>query len=379
MIFLDDVLKKDEITENLRYFSNYWEFFCNSVEHPTVYTTIMTPHCLVKEILDELKTNGTDNTATLKYFFEQNEFFLKEKKLFTENLFPLWILLHEKLLEKEKQIGIIKTLAEKLDIGFSSKEYNKFLFDSLKSIIKEKQKKFDSVKVLAESIIFQFIFEHYSITTIKEIVKNIFSYYTLDDYGQDKKQFYTNYPLKTKIENNDYEKYVEKACNEIDGLNLDSRLERLYVLLTSEPQSYYFIFYLEGLCFDNELNYGDIKFYNPQKNPVLKSKNEFDNDIFSDANYEIGMNVMVLQKGKDINSAKFNAIKQIQTVCDFFKLYDNAKVGFRLNDSCYKVLREDKTLFSSSIGITKEHISPYDVIRDPDVLDLVEKTYSKIP
>ena len=77
MIFLDTILDKDEITENLIYFVNYWEYFCRTIENPTVYSSVMTPHYLVKEIIDELKTNGTDNSSTFKYFLEENEIFLK--------------------------------------------------------------------------------------------------------------------------------------------------------------------------------------------------------------------------------------------------------------------------------------------------------------
>lgn len=34
MFFLDNVLDKDEITENLIYFVNYWEYFCRTIENP---------------------------------------------------------------------------------------------------------------------------------------------------------------------------------------------------------------------------------------------------------------------------------------------------------------------------------------------------------
>ncbi len=98
MIFLEEILNENEITENLKYFVNYWEFFCNSIENPSVYTTVMTPHYLVREIIDELETNGTDNYSNFRFFQEQNEKFLNNTILFDKDLKSLWILLHEKLM-----------------------------------------------------------------------------------------------------------------------------------------------------------------------------------------------------------------------------------------------------------------------------------------
>ena len=169
MVFLEDVLNENEITENLRYFVSYWEYFCNAVEQPSVYTTVMTPHFLVREILNELNTNGTENSSTFTYFLKQNQSFLGKKYLFDEESYSLWILLHEKLKEKEKQVVVIDSIVNKLIQYFSSNEYQAFLFNSLKSIVLSSEAKFDNIKSLTESIIFQFIFEQYSIKTIKKL------------------------------------------------------------------------------------------------------------------------------------------------------------------------------------------------------------------
>lgn len=378
MVFLEDVLAENEITNNLRYFTNYWEYFCKTVEQPSVYTTIMTPNYLVKEIIDELQTNGINNTSTLKYFYEQNTSFLKERILFDTDSYSLWILLNEKLTEKDKKITVLKSIAEKLDSKFKSIEYKNFIFENLKQTIKAKEERFGSIRVITETIIFQFIFENYSIDYIKKMIRNIFSFYSYDDYGNGEKRFFTNYPLKTKMENNNYEDYVKKASSEIENLTLDSRLTRLYEVLINEPNTYYFIFYLKGLYFDKSITYGDITFYNPKKEPVLKSENEFENDTFSHANYDIGMNAIVLQKGKDIKIAKLEAIKKIQIICDIFKLYNNAKAKLQIDDSSYRVLFDDKTICSWAMGNNKNKVGPYDIIREPDTIQNVNDVFEKI-
>ena len=378
MFFLEDVLNENEITENLRYFVSYWEYFCNAVEQPSIYTTIITPHFLVREILNELNTNGTENSSTFKYFFSQNQSFLSKKYLFDEDSYSLWILLHEKLKEKEKQVVVIDSIVNKLIQHFSSNEFQAFLFSSLKSIILSSEAKFDNIKSLTESIIFQFIFERYSIKTIKKLINNIFSSYYLDERENGKIILHTNYPLVTRFENEDYEEYVKKASDEMNNLTLEKRFDRLYELLINDTQIYYFIFYIKGIFFENKVDFADVTFYNPKISPILDPNNKFENDIFNEENYEIGMNVIVLQDGKDVISAKSDALKKINKICDFILLYSNLKNKICINEACYRVLDENKKLCSWTTGLSKDVLWKHNVIINEDTEKNIFDKFKKI-
>ena len=378
MFFLEDVLNENEITENLRYFVSYWEYFCNAVEQPSIYTTIITPHFLVREILNELNTNGTENSSTFKYFFSQNQSFLSKKYLFDEDSYSLWILLHEKLKEKEKQVVVIDSIVNKLIQHFSSNEFQAFLFSSLKSIVLSSEAKFDNIKSLTESIIFQFIFERYSIKTIKKLINNIFSSYYLDERENGKIILHTNYPLVTRFENEDYEEYVKKASDEMNNLTLEKRFDRLYELLINDTQIYYFIFYIKGIFFENKVDFADVTFYNPKISPILDPNNKFENDIFNEENYEIGMNVIVLQDGKDVISAKSDALKKINKICDFILLYSNLKNKICINEACYRVLDENKKLCSWTTGLSKDVLWKHNVIINEDTEKNIFDKFKKI-
>ena len=376
MFFLEDVLNENEITENLRYFVSYWEYFCNAVEQPSIYTTIMTPHFLVREILNELNTNGTENSSTFKYFFSQNQSFLSKKYLFDEDSYSLWILLHEKL--KEKQVVVIDSIVSKLIQHFSSNEYQVFLFSSLKSIVLSSETKFNDIKTLTATIIFQFIFERYSIKTIKKLINNIFSSYYLDERENGKIILHTNYPLVTRFENEDYEEYVKKASDEMNNLTLEKRFDRLYELLISDTQIYYFIFYIKGIFFENKVDFADVSFYNPKISPILDPNNKFENDIFNEEDYEIGMNVIVLQDGKDVISAKSNALKKINKICDFILLYSNLKNKICINEACYRVLDENKKICSWTTGLSKDVLWKHNVIINEDTEKNIFDKFKKI-
>lgn len=378
MVFLEDVLKTEEITNNLRYFAQYWEYYCKTIEHPSLYNTVMTPHYLVKEIIDELKTNGINNTSTFSYFFSQATFFLKYKILFTDETYSLWNLLYTKLAEKEKQIIVINSLAEKLDGLFSLDIYKKTIFEKLQNTIISPKDDFENIKKLTETVIFEFIFTGFSITNISKLIVNVFAFYSIDDYGDGKPHFHTNYPLITKVENDNYEEYVSKAKLEIESLSLEDRLNRLYSILVSDEKQYFYIFYIEGIALEESLIFDEITFYNPNKQPILITASRFDNDIFDGANYETGMNVIISQKTKDLLSGKQNAIKKLEKICDLIKLLDNSKSDFYVNTSFYKVLDENKEFHNGTMGFSKKMVTPYDVIKSNDVISDAKDLYNNI-
>lgn len=378
MVFLEDVLKPEEINDNLKYFVQYWEYFCNTIEKPSLYNSIMTPHYLVKEIIDELNTNGINNNSTFSYFHAQATSFLKYKVLFTDEVYSLWNLLHTKLAEKEKQIIVIRSVAEKLDIFFSTEDYKSTIFDQLQSNINNTNNNFEIIRKLTEAIIFEFLFSGFSITTIHKLINNVFSFYSIDDYGDGKPHFHTNYPLLIKFKGDDYEKYVSNAIKEIESLTLTNRIHRLYSILVSKEDQYFYIFYLEGIALEESLTFEDIVFYNPTKQSMMTGISKFDNDIFDGANYETGMNVIISQKTKDLLSGKQDAIKKIEKVCDLIKLLDNSKSDFYLNTSYYKVLDENKAFHNGTMGFSKKIISPYDVIRNNDLVSDVKDLYNTV-
>lgn len=231
---------------------------------------------------------------------------------------------------------------------------------------------------MTATIIFQFIFEQYSIKTIKKLITDIFSSYSLYERENGKIILHTNYPLVTRFENEDYEEYVKKASDEMNNLTLEKRFDRLYELLISDTQIYYFIFYIKGIFFENKVDFADVSFYNPKISPILDPNNKFENDIFNEEDYEIGMNVIVLQDGKDVISAKSNALKKINKICDFILLYSNLKNQICINEACYRVLDENKKLCSWTTGLSKDYLWRHDVIIDEESENNIINQYQKI-
>lgn len=362
MIFWDSI-KNTEPTDALKYFASYWDYYCFSIKNPDVYTYVMTPHYLIKEIINEIKTNGDKNSENYNFFVNQMEVFLKMKDLFSNEIYSLWNILYEKLKSQNKDLLIILHLAESISNKFYSKDYQNMIFNRLYTEINKQDFDKDLLKTLTEIFIFEFLFNGFSLKYTEKLVKNIFSDYFIQEIDT-RKHFYTTYPLKLKNNYDDYSEYIKKASEEMDNLNTEKRINRLLEILQSPKDTYYFIFYIEGFCFDEKLDFDDIVFYNPQKESMVSDSFDVEKDIFHKVNYEIGMNAIVSVNCCDIEAGKSIALKRIEQICDVFRLFENSKVNFFINDSYYKVLDCNKKMYMGSIGFAKEVVRKFDVAND---------------
>lgn len=379
MVFLDS-LNENEITEGLKYFTSYWEYYCYILQNPDVYTSVMTPHYLVKEIMSEIKTNSDKNTENYNFFLNKSELYLAKKSLFPDNIFSLWIILHEKLKESDKDLSIILHLCESLSDSFNSEDYQIYIFNQIKKQILDSNFQKDILENLIEIFIFEYIFHSFSLKYIEKLPRNIFAKYYIQEF-ENRKHFSTNYPLKTKNTFTNYDDFIIAASNEMDNLNFQIRFNRLIELLNSVQDYYYFIFYIEGICFDEQLDFENITFYNPKKISMVNDEFDPEKDIFDGANYEIGMNVIAKVKCFDIDYGKEIAIKEIEQLCDIFKLFDNSKIKYFLNTTYYKILDDKRSMTMGTLGFSKESISKFDLMKNNDnipfIKDFVNLLYGK--
>ena len=238
--------------------------------------------------------------------------------------------------------------------------------------------KLDLLENLTEIFIFEFIFNNFSLKYLEKLPRKLFSNYNIEELDG-RKYFSTNYPLKTHNTFENYEDYIKAASREMDNLTFQIRFERFIELLQSTQDYYYFIFYVEGICFDNQLNFEDVSFYNPKRISMVKDEFDPEKDIFDGANYEVGMNVIAKVKCFDIDFGKELAIKKIEQICDIIKLFDNSKIRYFLNTTYYKVLDSNKSMTMGTLGFGKEYISKYDIKINndniPDINDFVKMLY----
>ncbi len=106
---------------------------------------------------------------------------------------------------------------------------------------------------------------------------------------------------------------------------------------------------------------------------MLNDNFDPEKDIFEGADYETGMNVIVLEKCVDTETGKSNALKRIEQICDVFRLFEHSKSNFFINDSYYKVLDNNKKMYKGTIGYSKEIVTKFDVIKNKENLEYVKQ------
>ena len=374
MVFWNNL--KEPINDNLKYFVSYWEYFCNFLEKPTPYTTIMTPHYLVKEIKNELATNGKENSNNMKYFFELIGLYRKQSYLFDNDINSLWVLLHEKFQEQEKNINVISSICNLIHKKMDSESYAKFIFDFLMKNLDAKSLKKTILNDIIETIIFELIFKGYSLSFTAKLINNIFAYYTIENIDGEEHLF-TNYPHKTKYNFKSQKEYTEAVKNEIDSLTINKRLNRIFEFLTSTLNKYYFIFPIEGLSLQSSIFIDDIEFYNPTiKSNINDCKWLPEKDIFDDINYEHSANVMVSLKCRNIEFGENAAKEKVSKVFDFFRLYIITKADFKISNSELLVLDENKEFqFHRSRGLSKQFCN-FNVEQNSEDFSDIIKSYN---
>ena len=255
---------------------------------------------------------------------------------------------------------------------FNTQEYKTLLFNELYTELQSTTLKKDIIKALTGNLIFECLFSGFSLRAIEKLLRDIFSGYTIQMIGSEN-HFVTSYPLKYKSNSDDNEEYIRNASIEMDNLNLSVRMNRLLEIITSTEQDYYFIFYIEGLNFEDTLSFIDIVFYNPNKESMVVDNFDPEKDVFEGADYETGMNVIVLEKCVDTEFGKNNALKRIAQICDVFRLFENSKTNFFINDNYYKVLDNNRKMYKGTMGYSKEIVTKFDVIKNKENLEYVKQ------
>ena len=330
-------------SEELIYFADCWENFCLKLSKPTIYDSLISPHFLVNEIIIELNINEKDNSKHLDYFKDtantQKSFYF----LFTPELCALWDMLIKKLQNPNKDI--LLKIANDIQSIFMTDDFLSYLEDKTKNIIFDKKDK-NKIQKCAIVIIFEFIYRQFEIKTISTLCDKVFSSYNEIDYP-DGKHFITSYPYKSII--TDPKKYNQIVKEEVINLQLIDRFQRIFELLKQPEKTIYIVFYVKGLHLSQEETFENITFYNP----LIKKKCNgviSDQELFHDANYEIGSNAIVKISCKDslfgVNIAK----KQVSNICDYLRLIYKTEANYEIHSNEYLICDEKLNVISTSIG-----------------------------
>jgi hypothetical protein len=126
---------------------------------------------------------------------------------------------------------------------------------------------------------------------------------------------------------------------EIDSLSILQRIERLEDYYNAQSEVRYFIFQVEGIKGDDDIQIGDVNFYSPNIKKDFSPR--FDSELFRSDNKHHFINAAVKMQVIDQEAAKLTAIEMIQKSLDLLRCFFAPKTTFDiLHEKCL-IMNED--------------------------------------
>ena len=191
------------------------------------------------------------------------------------------------------------------------------------------------IRQLSQNLIVEFLHKEYSLKTIKNFRPNIFDKYSIADGHLITKFPHTcDWNAFMKDEVFDKKAFHQAVFAEIDHVGVPDRIDKLEYYFFKKPEDNYFIFEVEGIKGEVDVNVGDVNFYSPNIKRYLKRETERDYEIFYNKNNaRKHINVAVKIPMVDPEGAKRFAKEKINKALDLLRVYYDPKASFEIMPS----------------------------------------------
>lgn len=339
----------NEVNEKIKYWVDVWEDLVDNFDKEFYGLKLVSPHILIRDIIDEIDYNQLKNDDNRSFFCTQLNTINKNDPVLKTEFRSDFCLLRKVLQNREGNL-YLRQLCKTLEEKFLNGTYLKLSYNKLKIILLnnnwDKDDK-ENIRNISQFLIIELILKGYSLITIKEIAKHLFSKYSIYDGF-----IITNYPHR--VERTNYQTdsgfnqgaYNEAIKAEIDNLSISARLERFLYYFFKEPSEGIFIFLIPGLKGNTEFNIGGVNFYSPNKKKYLDKMNlssiDSNWEYFGGNNKQVYMNAAIRLPYLDQNASSIKAVEIIEKALDHLQLYFTIKTSLQIFRDRYLVIDYNK-------------------------------------
>ncbi len=349
-MYIWDNYDASAINEKVKFFFDYWQDTCDKIDDTKIDFAIMSPHILVKEILDELAINRLRNRGNREYYRNLVMKYLDSDSAIHGSLKQAFQILKQELVNPRNEFT--SELLVQIIRQFEKGTYFSTSFSILKNLLLnevEKETCKESIKHYTKTIVIDFILTGYSLKSTKDIIESVFSTYSERPDGV----VTTKFPHAVKW--NDYSEdpsnFYEAVKSAIDSLTIEDRIQQISNTFFKEPTQYYYIFYVRGIRGEYELSHNNVTLYNPEKKTFIQGPKELRKSEFfhMDKDY-YGKNAIVHESCIDINYGRSIAKEELNQVLDIFRSFFKLKTSFEIDEHNFVVLDENFHLIQESVG-----------------------------
>lgn len=352
-MFVWDKYTAGEITDNIRYWVDLWEDLIDHFTERLYGLALENPRLLLKDIIDEIEFNNFRNVENKKYFQKMTDEVLKQDIAIQIILKSEWSLLRREF--GLQRWSYLRQLCKGLLTKFEDGAYFEETLSILKNILLSNSNDKRLIRQLSQNLIVEFLHKEYSLKTVKEIALNIFDKYDIREDGH----LITRFPYLSdwnsfvKDETFDEKEFNKSVSSEIDHITIPARIDKLRYYFFKRSSDIFFIFEVEGIKGDTDLNIGDVNFYSTNVKRYLQSDSLRDDENFnkkdSDKKY---INVAVRIPMVDSGGARNRATERINRALDLLRAYYSPNVPFEILPSHLLVDNKGKEM-GMSLGRKK--------------------------
>lgn len=356
----------------VQYWIESWNNLCEAFRDIRYEFLLINPHILINEIIDEIKSNQMQNKDNKTYLTNQLKSHASKDNVIKNNYSHEFSILVDNI--DSQNLDYVMNIC-KIMLGYFEKgDYRLAIFNRLRELLfseKELEKIDEEIKYLTQSLIVELFLKGYSVQTILNIPRHLFS-----EYKQiNKNAIVTQFPHN--LDRSDFKNsklYVKRLKEKLDTLTIEDRVNHLSTYLSKEKQKLFLIFAIDGVI-GADYAVGDVTIYDPNHKKIINDKSLFakDAEFFYREFGQIMNNAVVEVEAVDYKTAAEIAVKKIVKVFNILKLFSNQEASMIVRSESFLVVDKNKKLLQTAHG-TNHNDKVYGSIY---ALDLNEKNALK--
>ena len=341
VIYIWLLYKEGEISEQVKYWVDTWEDLIDNFHKNSYGLELFNVHFLIKNILEEIEYHNLKSDENRKHFIKMIQHVMDKDPSLNEEL-KVYLSAIKEALEKRKKSIISTTCSIMLD-KLSKGYYFDIILYRLIDIVLRKHPKSnddDKIKTLTQYLILEMIYKGYTLPTIRNFARNLFSKYT-----EERDIVITNFPhglngddYKTNPE--DWKPYHDAIKDKINKLSVEDRLKSLSHYYNQQPEELRYIFHVKGITGNIDINIGDVNIYSTTVKKYLEKAHMPEREYFLNKPDIPTINATALVNSLDIASSIVDATERVEKAIDFMRSYFTSASDIRISKT-YSVIDAD--------------------------------------
>jgi len=372
--YIWSLYNEGEVSEQVKYWVDTWEDLVDNFNKNSYGLVLFNVHYLIRNILEEIEYHNLKSDENRKYFIKMIQSVMDKDPSLNEEL-KIYLAAIKEALERRKRSVISSNCIMVLDI-LSNGYYFKLTLDRLISIVQHKQVKPNDdgkIKLITQYLIIEMLFKGYTLSTIRNFPRNIFS-----KYSEENNIVITSFPhglnyIDYRTSPEDWKPYHDAIKQKIDSLSIEDRLRALAHYYGQQPEQLRFIFHVKGIAGNIDINIGCVNIYSTSVKRYLEKTHMPEREFWGNKTGVPTVNASGVVNALDINSSIVEATERVEKAIDFIRSYFTSKSDITISKTYSVVDAEgnDRAFgFSAS-----DH---YDAYHDMNALNLDHDIFNKV-